>query len=161
MAGIALLLSYLIPVPPTLLFFAINLPFFVAGWRAMGARFGAKSLLASVAIMAMGLILPLLIEVARVDPIFAALFGGSAIGLGTLAIARHGAGVGGLGMVALMLQRSRGWSAGRTQMIGDIIILLASAPILGFGRFGLSVLSAIAINAVLIVNHRPGRYMAH
>ena len=43
----------------------------------------------------------------------------------------------------------------------DVLILLASLPILSVDSFGLSVLSAAAINAVLIVNHRPGRYIGH
>ena len=64
-------------------------------------------------------------------------------------------------MVALILQKSRGWNAGRTQMACDVLILLASLPILNAERFGLSVLSAAAINAVLFVNHRPGRYIGH
>jgi hypothetical protein len=41
------------------------------------------------------------------------------------------------------------------------LILLASLPVLSPERFGLSILSAAAINAVLIVNHRPGRYIGH
>jgi hypothetical protein len=46
-------------------------------------------------------------------------------------------------------------------MLCDIMILLASLPVLSFERFGLSVLSAAAMNMVLIVNHRPGRYIGH
>ncbi len=161
MAGIALLLSYLIPYPPATLFLLINIPFFLAAGRGMGLAFGLKTLFANLAIMAMGLLMPRALHVASVSPFFAALFGGSIIGFGILAIARHGAGVGGMGVVALMLQKSRGWNAGRTQMIGDALILLASLPLLDLSRFGLSVLSAVAINAVLIVNHRPGRYIGY
>jgi hypothetical protein len=46
-------------------------------------------------------------------------------------------------------------------MIGDAVILLASLPLLDAPRFCLSLLSAVAINAVLIVNHRPGRYIGY
>ena len=123
--------------------------------------FGLKTLFANIAIMGVGLAMPYAMEIARISPFFAALFGGSIIGFGILAIARHGAGVGGVGVVALILQKSRGWNAGRTQMACDVLILLASLPILNAERFGLSVLSAAAINAVLFVNHRPGRYIGH
>ena len=98
------------------------------------------------------------VEVARATLRFEPM---TVIGFGILAIARHGAGVGGVGVVALILQKSRGWNAGRTQMACDVLILLASLPILNAERFGLSVLSAAAINAVLFVNHRPGRYIGH
>ena len=127
----------------------------------MGIAFAIKTLFANLAIMAMGLMMPSALHLAQVSPLFAALFGGSIIGFGILAIARHGAGVGGVGVVALILQKSRGWNAGRTQMACDVLILLASLPILNAERFGLSVLSAAAINAVLFVNHRPGRYIGH
>ena len=66
-----------------------------------------------------------------------------------------------MGVIALILQRARGWNAGRTQMGCDVLILLASLPVLSAGRFELSVLSAAAINGVLMVNHRPGRYIGH
>lgn len=161
MAGIALLLSYLIPYQPATLFILINIPFFLFAGRAMGVSFGLKTLFTNVAIMAMGLMMPSAMTLAKISPLFAALFGGSIIGFGILAIARHGAGVGGVGVVALTLQKSRGWNAGRTQMASDVLILLASLPVLSADRFGLSILSAAAINAVLIVNHRPGRYIGY
>ena len=160
-AGIALLLSYLLPYQPATLFIVINIPFFLFAGRAMGVAFGLKTLFTNFAIMAAGLMMPAALTLAKVSPLFAALFGGSIIGFGILAIARHGAGVGGVGVVALILQKSRGWNAGRTQMGADVIILLASLPVLNAERFGLSVLSAAAINAVLIVNHRPGRYIGY
>ena len=150
MAGVALLISYLIPWSPATLFILVNIPFFLFGGRAMGLGFGLKTLFANIAL-----------QVAKISPVFAALFGGSIIGFGILAIARHGAGVGGIGVVALILQKSRGWKAGRTQMGCDVLILLASLPILSADRFALSILSAGAINAVLFVNHRPGRYIGH
>ena len=46
-------------------------------------------------------------------------------------------------------------------MLGDALILFASLPLLSVDRFALSILSAAAINAVLIVNHRPGRYIGY
>ncbi|WP_420144533.1 YitT family protein [Sphingobium sp.] len=161
MAGIALLLSYLIPWSPAVLFILINIPFFLFAGRAMGLAFGLKTLFANVAIMGVGVAMPTALQIAKVNPVFAALFGGSIIGFGILAIARHGAGVGGVGVVALILQRSRGWNAGRTQLICDSLILIASLPVLTTGQFWLSVLSAIAMDAVLMVNHRPGRYIGH
>lgn len=160
-AGVALLLSYIIPSSPALLFMVINIPFFLLAMRAMGTAFGMKTIVTNIVILVAGLAMPHALQLARVSPLFAALFGGSLIGFGILAIARHGAGVGGVGVVALILQRSRGWNAGRTQMVSDVVILAASLPILSMDRFLLSVLSAMAMNAVLIVNHRPGRYIGY
>ena len=97
----------------------------------------------------------------RVDPVFAALLGGWMAGLGILSLARHGAGVGGSGIVALALMKTKGWNAGRTQMIGDAVIVTASLVTLDWRAFLISILSALAINSILMVNHRPGRYVGH
>ena len=83
--------------------------------------------------------------------------------MGLLLLARHQVGIGGLGILALVLQKAFGWNAGRTMMIGDALILCASAPVLQMGaqQFAYSVVSAIATAGVLIVFHKPGRYTGH
>ncbi|GGD61463.1 YitT family protein [Croceicoccus mobilis] len=161
MAGVALLASYLVPLPATTLFIIINIPFFFLAACAMGRAFALKTLFANVAIMALGLVIPLGLSVEDVNPAFAALLGGWMAGLGILVLARHGAGVGGSGIVALVLMRSKGWNAGRTQMIGDVIILSAALLTLEITPWLISILSALAINSILMVNHRPGRYIGY
>ena len=161
MAGVALLASYLVPVPATTLFIVINIPFFFLAARVMGRAFALKTLLANVAIMVLGMVVPWGIVTERVDPVFAALLGGWMAGLGILSLARHGAGVGGSGIVALALMKTKGWNAGRTQMIGDAVIVTASLVTLDWRAFLVSILSALAINSILMVNHRPGRYVGH
>jgi len=94
-------------------------------------------------------------------PFFAAVVGGTVIGLGILVLARHQAGVGGTGVVTLWLQRTRGWNAGRTQIALDVVILAAAIPVVSTGQLVWSVLSAAAISLILIAWHRPGRYIGH
>lgn len=161
MAGVALLASYLVPLPATTLFIVINIPFFFLAARFMGRSFALKTLLANVAIMVLGMVVPWGIVTDSVNPLFAALIGGWMAGLGILSLARHGAGVGGSGIVALALMKTKGWNAGRTQMIGDAAILTASLVTLDWLPFLISVLSALAINSILMVNHRPGRYVGY
>lgn len=161
MAGVALLASYLVPVPATTLFIVINIPFFFVAARVLGRAFALKTLLANVAIMVLGMVVPWGIVTERVDPVFAALLGGWMAGLGILSLARHGAGVGGSGIVALALMKTKGWNAGRTQMIGDAVIVTTSLVTLDWRAFLVSILSALAINLILMVNHRPGRYVGH
>lgn len=161
MAGVALLTSYLVPLPATTLFIVINIPFFFVAAHYMGRAFALKTLLANVAIMALGMVIPWGISMEGVHPIFAALLGGWMAGLGILSLARHGAGVGGSGIVALVLMRTKGWNAGRTQMIGDAVIVTASLVTLNGLPFLISILSALAINSILMVNHRPGRYVGY
>lgn len=161
MGGLALLLSDVVDVPATVIFAVINIPFFILSWRSLGTTFAIRSMVANAAILGMGAAMPNSVGLISVDPAFAALFGGSIIGIGILALARHGAGVGGIGVMALMLQKSRSWNAGRTQLVCDVLIVLSSIPLLDARAFGFSVLSAAALSLVLLVNHRPGRYVTY
>ena len=58
----------------------------------------------------------------RVDRTFAAVMG-LFIGVGLLMLIRHKSSVGGLGVVAIYLQNTRGWRAGKVQMAADVLIL--------------------------------------
>jgi uncharacterized membrane-anchored protein YitT (DUF2179 family) len=150
-------------VPVGALFTLLNLPFFLLAARSTGRAALTKSVLASLLITLLASVTPLAFRLEQVNSLFAALFGGTMIGTGILLLARHQIGLGGLGILALALQKSRGWNAGRTQLVGDTLILAASVPILGLGMapFAISVLSAAAVAGVLIVFHKPGRYTGY
>jgi uncharacterized membrane-anchored protein YitT (DUF2179 family) len=94
-----------------------------------------------------------------VNALFAALFGGTIIGMGILALARHGAGAGGTGVLALYLQKRKGINAGKTQMTCDALILSASILVLQPHQVLFSLMSAIAMSGVLIGFHKPERYI--
>jgi uncharacterized membrane-anchored protein YitT (DUF2179 family) len=162
-AGLALLVSYLVPVSPGVLFTFLNVPFFLLVGRAMGTAFLIKAIVANVLISGLALVMPLAFRLEDVSGPLAALFGGTVIGVGILLLARHQVAVGGIGMLALALQKRRGWNAGRIQLAGDILILCAALPVLNMdsGQFAISVLSAAAVAGVLIVFHKPGRYTGY
>ncbi len=157
-AGIALLLSYVIHWPPGLLFTLLNLPFFALAWGVMGRAFTAKTMLVNLCVLGFSLGAPAVFRIAEIDPLFAALFGGTVIGMGILSLARHHAGVGGTGVVTLWLQRRRGWNPGISQIAIDAGVLALSATVVDAAQLALSAVSAAAMSAVLIVFHRPGRY---
>ena len=93
---------------------------------------------------------------------FAAVAGGLLAGAGFLILFRHGASLGGLNVLVLVLwlaQRT-GWRAGYLQLGFDVCILLAATPWVDASRLALSVLAAAAMNVALAVNHHPGRYVA-
>jgi uncharacterized membrane-anchored protein YitT (DUF2179 family) len=160
-AGLALLLSYWLPIPAGVLFTLINVPFFAFAHKVMGTKFAVKSLIVNAGIALFSAMTRLSITVADVHPAFAALVGGTVIGLGILVLARHQAGVGGTGVITLWLQRTRGWNAGRTQIAIDVVILGISVPVVSGGQLAWSALSAAAISLILIAWHRPGRYIGH
>jgi uncharacterized membrane-anchored protein YitT (DUF2179 family) len=160
-AGMALLVSYVVPLPPGLLFTLINLPFFLFARAAMGTGFMLKTMVVSSGVTLFSLGAPYVIRLAGIDPLFAAAFGGTIVGLGVLVLARHDAGVGGTGVMTLWLYKKRGWNAGRTQLCIDACILGLALLAVPPSRVLLSAISAAAISGVLIAFHRPGRYMGY
>ncbi|MBW8882180.1 MAG: YitT family protein, partial [Asticcacaulis sp.] len=158
-AGIALLTSYVVPLPVGVLFMLINIPFFLFAWPAMGKRFMIKTVIVNLAIMVLATVAPKLFTLSGVHPLFAAMFGGTIIGMGILALARHGAGAGGTGVLALYLQKRRGINAGKTQMLCDALILSVSLIVLNWHNVLFSLVSAMAMSGVLIGFHKPERYI--
>ncbi|WP_294391817.1 YitT family protein [uncultured Sphingomonas sp.] len=160
-AGVALLLSYIFPIAPGWLFTLINLPFFLFARAAMGPGFMIKTIIVSSGVTLLSLLAPHLLRFAFIDPLFAALFGGTVIGMGILSLARHQAGVGGTGVLTLWLQKKRGWNAGRTQLGIDCCIMLVALLAVPPTQVLLSAVSAAAMSGVLITFHRPGRYTGY
>ncbi|WP_020652675.1 YitT family protein [Massilia niastensis] len=157
-AGIALLVSYVTEQPVGLLFMLINVPFFLFGYLFMGPLFTMKSLAGSVLIMTLLKLIPQGLVIGHVDPMVAALGGGTFCGMGILALARHGAGVGGTGILTLWMQKTYAINAGRTQVLIDSVILLVALSLVAPQRVGWSALSAIAMSGMVMAWHRAGRY---
>lgn len=160
-AGVALLVSYLVPLPTGVLFTLINIPFFLFAKRAMGTRFMLRTIAVNAGIALFSTMARYGFRIVEVHPAFAAIAGGTVIGMGILALARHDAGVGGTGVVTLWLQRTRGWNAGRTQIAIDLGILAVSFAVVAPVQVGWSAISAAAISGILIAWHRPGRYTGY
>ena len=138
--------------------FVLNLPFYLFAWRALGWRFTLKTFVAVAVLALYTELLPRLVGLARLDPVFSAVMSGLLAGTGILILMRHQASLGGLGALAFYLQQRRGWRAGTVQMLCDALILGSALWLLPPGRVALSVLSAAALNFVIAINHRPDRY---
>jgi uncharacterized membrane-anchored protein YitT (DUF2179 family) len=158
-AGLAFLLHYASGVSFGKLFFLINLPFYWLAWRRMGRAFTLKTF-ASVALLSvLTEFQPLMLRIESLHPLYAALIGGLLMGAGFLMLFRHHASLGGVGIVALVLQRERGWRAGKVQMAVDGAIVLAALFVVDATSIAYSLVGALALNLTLAVNHRPGRYV--
>jgi uncharacterized membrane-anchored protein YitT (DUF2179 family) len=160
-AGIALIGSYVTGWPVGPLFFALNLPFFILAQRALGWTFTLKSLVTTALLSGFTLVMPGWLHIAGIDPVFAAIFGGSLIGMGVLALARHRSSVGGIGVLAIWLYEKRGFNAGKVQVTFDVLIVASAFFVVDTRHLALSVLSAVALSLVMIAYHRPGRYAGY
>ena len=159
-AGLAFLLHYATGMGFGKLFFLINLPFYWIAWRRMGRDFTIKTF-ASVALLSvLTEFQPLVLRVESLHPLYAAVMGGLLMGAGFLMLFRHRASLGGVGVVALVLQQDRGWRAGKVQMAVDCAIVLVALFVVEPTRIGYSLVGAVVLNLTLAVNHKPGRYIA-
>ncbi len=157
--GLAFLLSYATGLPLGVALFLVNLPFYGLAWKGMGPRFTAKTL-AAVSSLSVGVGLLGHVVTVRAEPLYAAIAGGVLIGTGLLVMFRHKASFGGINILALYLQRRKGWAPGKVQLVVDAAILAAALLLMDSTRVAWSLLGAVAVNAVLIWNHRPGRYLS-
>ncbi len=157
-AGLSFLTHYASGWSLGAVLFALNLPFYVFAWRALGRTFTLKTFCAVAVLAIYTEVLPHLISFARLNPVFSALMAGLLAGSGILMLIRHGASLGGLGAMAIWLQQRKGWRAGSVQMLCDVAILGAALLLLPADRVALSVLAAAALNFVIAINHRPDRY---
>ncbi|MGQ3057906.1 MAG: YitT family protein [Nevskia sp.] len=158
-AGIAFLISYASGGSVALFFFVLNLPFFGLAWYRLGPLFTVKSFIAVALVAVCTALAPKVVRFEFLDPWLASVLGGFLIGFGLLALLRHGASVGGVNIVAQWLQQSRGYSAGKVQMTVDVLVVLAALRVVPPERVLQSVVGALAIGAILALNHRPGRYL--
>ena len=160
-AGLALLAHLMTGLPAPLLFFMFNVPFYYFSYVTMGREFVVKTAIVNFILLAAGYATPLAFRELQIDPVFASLGGGTLLGMGVLALARHNASVGGFTSVALFVQKRRGIPAGYVQAATDGTILAMSIFAMPFSNFALSVLSVAALSVVLVMNHKPGRYMGY
>ncbi|HPR06575.1 MAG TPA: YitT family protein, partial [Denitromonas sp.] len=136
--GVAYLAHYASGLNFGTLFFLINLPFYVLAWRGMGRAFTIKTFAAVASLSVLSEWLPTLIHLDHINAVFAAIVGGLLVGNGLLVLIRHRASLGGLGVLAVYLQETRGWRAGTIQMLMDLVILGAAAWIIGLQAAALS-----------------------
>jgi uncharacterized membrane-anchored protein YitT (DUF2179 family) len=158
-AGLAVLLSYVTGWPIGLLFFAVNLPFYALAWLRLGPRFTIKTAIAVAMTSIWVELFPTQIAFEHLNPALGALLAGAVTGLGLMVLFRHGASLGGIGVLGLWLQDRVGLQAGWVQLGFDIALFAAALFVLPLPLVGWSLLGAVVVNVMIGVNHRQDRYI--
>ncbi len=160
MTGLAFVLHYATGIGFGKLFFVLNLPFYWLALRKLGTGFTLKTFTAVALLSTLAGLQSQFLQISQLHPAYAAITGGLIMGIGFLVLFRHRCSLGGVGILALYLQDRYGWRAGKVQMAVDCCIVLAALVTVEPQRVLWSVAGAVALNLVLAMNHRPGRYMA-
>lgn len=159
-AGFAILLSYTTGYSFGVIFFLVNLPFYIFAYLQMGLKFTIKTIITVSLFSLIAVIIPKYISISEIHPLLAVCLFGTASGTGLLIVFRHGSSLGGVGILALYLQDKIGFKAGWTQLIFDTALFICAAFILPIQIVAWSLLGVIIVNIVIAVNHRRDRYIA-
>ena len=158
-AGIGLLVSYAAAVPFGVVFLAVNLPFLALALWKKGASFTLRTLVSVVLVSVFASLQPLALGSVQINPVYGVVVGNLLAGVGMLILFRHRSSLGGISILALILQDRLGWRAGYVQMAVDVAIIAISLTVVPPLTVALSALGAVVINCVIAMNHRPGRYV--
>jgi len=159
-AGLALVLSYLTGWSFSLLFIVVNLPFAWLAIRRMGLRFSIKTAISLGLVSVFAALLPRALDGFEITPIVGAVYAGMITGAGLLAVFRHGASLGGVGILALYLQDRTGFRAGWTQLLFDVGVFALAMLMLAPSALIASLVGAVVLNLIIALNHRRDRYIA-
>lgn len=140
-------------------FFLLNLPFYWLALLRMGRGYTLRTFLAVALVSGLSWATPQLIRIEQIEPFYAAIAGGSLMGIGMLVLFRHRTGLGGVNVLAAYLQERHGLRAGWVQLGIDAAILAAAAFVLPLDKVALSLVGAFVLNLNLAINHKPGRYL--
>ncbi len=157
-AGLALLFSQFVPLTFGALYFLLNSPFYLLGWKRFGTKFAVTSAISGGLVSIFVDHLSLVISLEFANSIYCAIAGGLLMGLGMLILFRHKSSLGGFNVFCLVVQDKTGISVGKTQMMIDCSILIASFFFVSPSIIAVSVLGAVILNLVLAMNHKPTRY---
>lgn len=158
-AGLALLLSYTVPLPFGVIFTAVNLPFFALAIWKKGWNFALRTGAAIALVSVMASLHPWAFGSLELDPAYGVAAGNLLAGVGLLILFRHQSSLGGFNILALLLQDKLKWRAGYVQMVLDVAIVLAALAVVSPLMVLLSAAGATLLNLILALNHRPGRYL--
>jgi len=159
-AGLALLISYAAVWSFGYVFFLVNLPFYYVAWRRLGTVFTVKSAICVTTVSVAVETMPIGFELGTINPLLGTAIFGALAGLGLLAVFRHGGSLGGLGVVALIVQDRTGFKAGYVQLLVDTVLFATALLIFPWTVVAYSLFGAVILNGVIAFNHRRDRYIA-
>ncbi len=142
--GLSLLFEYALDIPPSISLLVMNVPICIVTIIVLDLKYALFSVLGTI-MFSVAMAVTKFISI-PVDPMLAAIFGGAIIGGAGAPVVKHNATLGGMDVVALMLNRRYSISIGTINIIFNAIIM----SVLGF-LYGLE-LTMLSIITMFISN---------
>lgn len=156
--GISILIKLLFPaVDQGIVFFALNIPLFILGWKILGRTSFIYTILGTVSLSVFLSVFDSVLPLPMDDRLLASLYAGVAVGIGLGIIFLYGGTTGGVDIIARMLQKYWGVSMGRTLFFSDILVICASLIYLNL-ESAMYTLVAVFIAARVIDFFQDGAY---
>jgi uncharacterized membrane-anchored protein YitT (DUF2179 family) len=161
-AGITLILFFVFKLDPALMNLLLNIPMFFLGWRLLGQKVFAYTVIGTVSVSVFLKIFQIYeIDIHIRDDLFlASLFAGVFVGVGLGIIFRYGGTTGGVDIIARLAHKYAGWSMGKTMFIFDAAVILLSWLTFLDSRSMMYTLVAVFIGARVIDFVQEGAYAA-
>lgn len=160
-AGVALLIDYATSWPFWAIYALVNIPFAVLAIWKKGVNFTVRTVISIGLVSGFSVLYREFLPLGDINPILAIFAGNLLAGIGILILFRHRSSLGGINVIALLVQDRTGFRAGWTQMIFDVLIIAAALLVVPWPSVLWSAAGAVLLNLVLAMNHRPGRYIGH
>lgn len=148
-AGLALSVSYLVPISFSLMFMLINIPFYILSYFKMGRKFTISTIIAVSFVTIFSSIIPKLFPPLAFHPLVGSVIGGMIIGVGVILLFMNGSSLGGVQILSLTLQKQFNWDMGRTNFICDFIVIVVGLYSIGILRGLYSVVSVLIISIMM------------
>lgn len=148
-AGLSLSLSYLWNVPFSVLFFIINIPFYIFSIVQMGWNFTLATFLAITALSGITAGMESWLAHLTVPSWVGAAIGGILAGAGLSILFANQASLGGANILALFLRDKCGFNPGITNFIFDGIVVAFGIYSAGFEKGFYSVMAVLVISTVI------------
>ena len=153
-AGIATISAYWFPLSWGVIFFIVNLPFFLISFQQLGKWFTLSSFISIIGISITKDGLSLFLPTLFVHDIIAAGLAGLFIGIGVTFVLNNGSSLGGIHILAMYLEK-------RLEINRGIVIFVSDSLIIVFAIMMVGIISALySIFAIVIASYIIGRYKA-
>lgn len=159
-AGLAFLITYATGISFGIVFFLINIPFYLLAAMRLGFAFTINTLMAVTLISIFTGLLPSFISYNYFNPLVGSVLAGLCIGIGLLGLFRHKSSCGGIGILAIYIQEKTGLKAGWFQLAFDLVLFSSSFFFLKPQLVLYSLIGAAVLNFLVAWNHRKEWYVA-
>jgi uncharacterized membrane-anchored protein YitT (DUF2179 family) len=156
-AGAGMILQHVTDLSFSVIFFLLNIPFYILALRYMGTEFTIRTFFSISLLSILTELMQRYLQL-TVDPLFAAVLGGLLVGFGLIILFRHHASLGGLNILAMYLERRFAIHPGRTTIVGDMLIAIAALWVFEAQQVAISMVAFAVVSSVVGRYHKPPQW---